>query len=72
MIRERVQEGERVHVGAGGAALEITRIGLDPVEQGGCEARRDLGIGRAQVLGEDRRGRAVLLHRLRLTTHQHD
>ena len=35
------------------------RVGLDAVEQRGGEALRDLRVGGAQVLGEDRRRRAV-------------
>ena len=55
----RVEIGEGEHVAVARLAAEILGVALDAVEQRGRELRIDLGIGRAQILGEDRGSRAV-------------
>src|SRR5262249_27274615 len=59
-VGERIEKAERLHVDHVAAALEKERVGLDAVEQRGREPLRRLHAGGAEIIGEDRRGRAVV------------
>ena len=59
-VGERVEIRERLDVDAVRLAVEEQRVRLDRVEHRGGGAFGDVGVHRAQVLGEDRRGRAVV------------
>ena len=59
-VGERIEERERFEVDAVGVAGEEQRVGLDRVEHRRRRPLRDVHVDRAQVLGEDRRGRSVV------------
>jgi hypothetical protein len=59
-VGERVEIGERLEVDAVGRAVEEERVRLDRVEHRRRRALGDVDVDGAQVLGEDRRGRAVV------------
>ena len=59
-VGQRVEIGERFEVDAVGRAVEEQRVGLDRVEHRRRRALGDVDVDRAQVLGEDGAGRAVV------------
>ena len=59
-VGERIEERERLEVDAVGVPREEQRVGLDRVEHRGRGPLRDVHVDRAQVLGQDRRRRAVV------------
>ena len=59
VVGEPVEVREGIHVRPGTATLEVERVGLDAVEESRRDPLRDLHVGRAQVLGHDRRRGAV-------------
>ena len=59
-VGERVEERERLEIDAVGVAREEQRVGLDRVEHRRRGPLRDVHVDGAQVLGQDRRGRAVV------------
>ena len=60
LVGDRVEEIKRAQIGQVAAALEKQRVGLDAVNQRGRQALRRFHARGAQILGEDRRGRAVV------------
>ncbi len=59
-VGERIQERERLEIDAVGVPGEEQRVRLDGVEHRRRRALGDVDVDRAQVLGEDRAGRAVV------------
>ena len=59
-VGERIEIRERLEVDAVGLAVEEQRVRLDRVEHRRRRALRDVHVDGAQVLGEDRRRRAVV------------
>ena len=59
-VGERIEERERLEVDAVGVAGEEQRVRLDRVEHRRRGALGDVHVDGAQVLGQDRRGRAVV------------
>ena len=59
-VGERIEERERLEVDAVGVAREEQRVRLDRVEHRRRGALGDVHVDGAQVLGQDRAGRAVV------------